>query len=73
MCSELLLDVDHPRLAEVVAGEDPLELAEVDPEIGADDAHLVGAEVGAGEVHRLAGAVEEQGAQRVIVVGQEVR
>ena len=69
----LLLDVDHPRLAEVVAGENPLELAEVDAEIGADDPHLVVVEIrAAGEVHRLAAAVEEQGAQGVVVVREQV-
>src|SRR6185295_2162965 len=69
----LLLDMDHASLAQVVVGEDLVELPQVDAQVGTDDPQLVRIESGAaGEVHRLAGAVEEQGAESVIVVGQQV-
>ncbi len=68
----VFLDVDDTRAAQLAAVEQTLELPEIDAEIGADHPHLVGREVGAGEVHGLAAVVQEQHADRVLGVGEQI-
>src|SRR6185295_13644517 len=67
-----LLDVDQTRRAEVIELHHLVEMAEIDAQVGADDAQLVGPEVRAGEIDRLPRRIEEQGADRVVIVGEQV-
>src|SRR5262249_30450841 len=49
------------------------ELAQVDPDVRAQDLHLVRTELRAGKIHRFARVVEEERTHRALVAGEQVR